>query len=455
MTNLYPTRSSNFFCLRKLWLSSYCIALLWPCLLLAQNVEIEPDTGGAVIINGEVHLPDLSGTGTNPEPVCYDTATGQLTNCIDNNTGMSEPGVTGPATGPVGPAGADGPVGPVGPAGTDGAIGPTGPAGADGAVGPAGLAGPAGADGAIGPTGPTGADGAVGPAGADGATGPVGPAGTDGTVGPTGPAGANGAVGPTGPAGAVGLTGAIGPAGATGAVDVYNQIQGTPEIPAVNRTITGGGNDDWNSKPNRWVGLGQTCDKNKQGDCTTLVGDAGNLSDATFDFGRTVPNSNGYTITLRKNTTSGFIGESLGSCAISAGNLSCGPFAPSPSVVLNTDTLVFQVEWTTQSGSDPWDKKTTATTSVDLDATTIPAVPGAVTRLTGSHMVAGSSPTSSAGVSVFLMGSAVFTDETTYVCTANYTTEPGAPQVSYTSGSVFILTSPSDTPDANYICVGN
>jgi hypothetical protein len=121
-------------------------------------------------------------------------------------------GVAG-ATGPQGPAGATGSAGATGAAG---AVGPTGPLGPQGVVGPTGAAGTAGA---VGATGPQGAAGTNGSNGAAGATGPQGAAGTNGAAGATGPqgvAGTNGAAGATGPQGVAGTNGTNGAAGATG-----------------------------------------------------------------------------------------------------------------------------------------------------------------------------------------------------------------------------------------------
>jgi hypothetical protein len=92
--------------------------------------------------------------------------------------------------------------------GDQGATGPQGPAGADGAAGATGPQGPAGADGAAGATGPQGEVGPTGPQGPAGADGAAGATGPQGEVGPTGP---QGDVGPTGPQGDVGPTGPTGP----------------------------------------------------------------------------------------------------------------------------------------------------------------------------------------------------------------------------------------------------
>ncbi len=130
--------------------------LLWPGMLLAQNVEVEPDVGGAVILKGEVRLPDLSSTATNADVVCYETTSGQLTNCDGSIIG---------ATGAAGPAGATGSAGPTG------ATGLAGPTGGTGAPGPTGATGSAGPTGGTGSAGPTGATGLAGPTGATGPTG--------------------------------------------------------------------------------------------------------------------------------------------------------------------------------------------------------------------------------------------------------------------------------------------
>ncbi len=101
----------------------------------SQNVSIDPDVGGAVILNGDVLVPGIAATGQNSNAVCYNAASGQLTNCDMN------------IAGPEGPVGPVGPAGPQGTAGTDGATGPAGPqgtAGANGATGPAGPQGPVG-----------------------------------------------------------------------------------------------------------------------------------------------------------------------------------------------------------------------------------------------------------------------------------------------------------------------
>jgi hypothetical protein len=133
--------------------------------------------------------------------------------------------VTGNETTAALPQGATGPQGPAGADGADGATGPQGPAGADGAdgaTGPHGPAGADGADGATGPQGPAGADGADGADGAAGATGPQGPAGATGATGPQGPAGATGA---TGPRGEAGVLIQFGSDGSVVASSVVNKLQ--------------------------------------------------------------------------------------------------------------------------------------------------------------------------------------------------------------------------------------
>jgi hypothetical protein len=130
-------------------------------------------------------------------------------------------GVAG-ATGPQGPAGATGSAGATGAAG---AVGPTGPLGPQGVVGPTGAAGTAGA---VGATGPQGAAGTNGSNGAAGATGPQGPAGTNGAAGPAGPQGPAGTNGTNGTNGSVGPTGPQGPAGATGAAGVITTSTTAP-----------------------------------------------------------------------------------------------------------------------------------------------------------------------------------------------------------------------------------
>ncbi len=94
----------------------------------------------------------------------------------------------GPATGLIGPTGAQGPQGEIGP---QGPMGPQGAPGIQGPQGPQGLQGPQGITGAVGATGPQGAAGAVGP------QGPVGPAGAAGPQGPAGLLPAGSAVGNT------------------------------------------------------------------------------------------------------------------------------------------------------------------------------------------------------------------------------------------------------------------
>ena len=117
---------------------------------------------------------------------------------------------TQPASGLMGPRGADGPAGPAGAQGSPGARGEAG----------AVLVGPAGAQGPAGPMGKQGDVGARGPAGAV-AAGPAGVAGVAGPAGARGAAGAQGAqgsseAGPRGPVGAAGAAGAQGARGETG-----------------------------------------------------------------------------------------------------------------------------------------------------------------------------------------------------------------------------------------------
>lgn len=128
-----------------------------PVTVIAQDISVEPDAGGAVILHSDVHIQDIAATGLNSNGVCYDAANGQLTNC--------DMSIAGP-TGPAGPAGADGAAGPIG---NDGVQGPTGADGVPGSAGAVGPIGPSGTDGVVGPTGPIGPDGVVGP---------IGPAGT-------------------------------------------------------------------------------------------------------------------------------------------------------------------------------------------------------------------------------------------------------------------------------------
>ena len=80
---------------------------------LSQDVDIAPAPGGAVNVRGIVRLPDVSGTPQNSDQLCYDLATGQITNCAPG-TGAGPTGPTGP-TGVTGPTGAQGIQGPTGP----------------------------------------------------------------------------------------------------------------------------------------------------------------------------------------------------------------------------------------------------------------------------------------------------------------------------------------------------
>ena len=139
--------------LQKTRLALAIAAVISPGAVIAQDVDIQPGTGGAVNLGGDVLVPGLPTTPANADGVCYDTATGQLTNCV--------PGV---GAGPTGPTGA------TGPAGATGATGATGDTGATGATGPGGV-------GSVGPTGATGATGATG------STGPTGPSSWDATDG--------------------------------------------------------------------------------------------------------------------------------------------------------------------------------------------------------------------------------------------------------------------------------
>ena len=175
-----------------------------PLVAFSQNIVIEPDAGGAVILGGDVRVSEISTTGVNSNVVCYDVASGQLTNCDATIVGQE---------GPPGPAG---PAGPIGPPGTDGAAGPTGPEG---------------------PVGPAGSDGIVGPAGPDG---PAGPPGTDGTPGPAGPQGPIGPQGVPGPMGPQGLPGMDGAGGSIVSVDLITTFEEIPDPLKPNeKTISG------------------------------------------------------------------------------------------------------------------------------------------------------------------------------------------------------------------------
>lgn len=170
------------------------LLLLLPLTVIAQDVVIEPQAGGAVVLDGPVRIPDIGSTAQNVDGVCFNAASGELTQCAMN--------MAGPA-GPPGPAGPQGAAGPAGPAG---AIGPQGASGSAGSAGPAGEDGPAGAPGPIGLTGPAGA------------TGPAGEAGPPGEQGPQGIQGETGAQGLQGPQGPQGPQGAVGPAGQDGTI---------------------------------------------------------------------------------------------------------------------------------------------------------------------------------------------------------------------------------------------
>ena len=97
--------------------------------------------------DGTVLIPGVLTSPQEDTYLCFDTASGQLGNCL-------------PATGP---AGATGPVGPQGPTGPDGPAGPTGMVGAQGPQGPQGPSGPSGPQGSTGPQGPEGVTGPDGP----------------------------------------------------------------------------------------------------------------------------------------------------------------------------------------------------------------------------------------------------------------------------------------------------
>lgn len=99
--------------------------------------------------------------------------------------------------------------------GTVGATGPQGPAGAQGVQGMIG---------ATGPQGPTGLTGATGPTGA---------------IGPQGPIGLTGPTGATGPQGPFGLTGATGQAGTSGSNGLNALIKTTTEPAGANCTNGG------------------------------------------------------------------------------------------------------------------------------------------------------------------------------------------------------------------------
>jgi collagen type I alpha len=179
-----------------------------------QDVTITPQSGGQVVIDGRVIVSDIAAQPNNPNGVCYEAATGQLTTCSAGSN-------AGPI-GPTGPPGAAGPAGATGATGAQGDIGPTGPAGATGATGPGGV-------GSLGPTGPTGPTGAVGATGVQGDVGPTGPQGDAGPTGPQGDVGSTGPqgdMGPTGPQGSVGPTGPKGDVGPTGSAGADSTVPG-------------------------------------------------------------------------------------------------------------------------------------------------------------------------------------------------------------------------------------
>ena len=77
------------------------------------------------------------------------------------------------------------------------------------------------------------------------------------------------------------------------------------------------------------------------------------------------------------------------------------------------------------------------------------------TPQTSSHVVIGTSATSTGVVTVTLAGSAVFTSSASYVCTVSNNSDPSALlEVSYTSGITFAITSGTAIFTASYICVG-
>jgi len=105
---------------------------------IAADVEIRAPAGGGVVIKdstaaillradgtGPITIPNLITAGQKNRVACFDSASGQLGQCL-------------PSALPVGPAGPIGPAGPMGAPGPQGLPGPMGPPGVQGPPGPAG-----------------------------------------------------------------------------------------------------------------------------------------------------------------------------------------------------------------------------------------------------------------------------------------------------------------------------
>ena len=77
------------------------------------------------------------------------------------------------------------------------------------------------------------------------------------------------------------------------------------------------------------------------------------------------------------------------------------------------------------------------------------------TLLSSPHFVTGDASATTGGTAVTLTGSSVFTNSSSYNCSANATNSTASIEVTYTSGSVFNLISSTGSPTVNYLCVGN
>jgi Collagen triple helix repeat (20 copies) len=176
---------------------------------------------------GNVVISGLPTAATQTQPMCVNTANGQVGPCAAG-IGMGSVGPVGPKgdKGDKGDTGSAGAAGAAGAKGDKGDAGAQGLAGAKGDKGDTGAAGAAGAAGAVGAKGDKGDAGAQGLAGANGAQGAAGPAGRDGPKGDKGDKGDAGATGSSGPAGQVGQVGQAGPAGMSAADALYGDGSG-------------------------------------------------------------------------------------------------------------------------------------------------------------------------------------------------------------------------------------
>ena len=227
-----------------------------------------------------------------------------------------------------------------------------------------------GADGATGVAGPTGAVGASGAVGAAGPTGAVGPTGATGTAGAPGAPGAAGVTGPTGAAGAAGATGATGAAGAAGAAG--------PTGPSAQNGV------------NPQTGAGYTVVSGDNGKLITVS----NAANQTITLPSAVP-ANGWYIDVQN------IGAGL--WTFNGGGHNIDGAAANLTLDTNQGVRIFSdgSNYLSQRGAAPQ----------------VYSTAGALQP--GAHVIVGRTSATTGGVTVTLTGSAIFTSNTSYHCTAS------------------------------------